>query len=224
MTIKQWPTAEQPREKLLSYGAGALSDGELLAIFLGHGCAGLDAVAMSRQLLHDFGGVRAFFAAPRGQFCRHKGLGVHRYVKTQAVLELCKRCLYQHMQRDTVFSDPGMVKHYLQYSIGLETREVFMTLYLDSQHRLIKAEPLFYGTIDASPVYPRIVVQSALAHNAAAVILAHNHPSGVAEPSRADRAITERLTQAMALVDIKLLDHFVVGDAEVISFAERGWL
>jgi len=197
MTIKHWPAAEQPREKLLSYGAGALSDGELLAIFLGHGCAGLDAVAMSRQLLQDFGGVRAFFAAPRGQFCRHKGLGVHRYVKTQAVLELCKRCLYQHLQRDTVFSDPGMVKHYLQYSIGLETREVFMT---------------------------RIVVQSALAHNAAAVILAHNHPSGVAEPSRADRAITERLTQAMALVDIKLLDHFVVGDAEVISFAERGWL
>jgi DNA repair protein RadC len=145
-------------------------------------------------------------------------------VKTQAVLELCKRSLYQHMQRDTVFSEPSMVKHYLQYSIGLETREVFMTLYLDSQHRLIKAEPLFYGTIDASPVYPRIVVQSALAHNAAAVILAHNHPSGVAEPSRADRMITERLTQAMSLVDIKLLDHFVVGDAEVISFAERGWL
>ncbi len=224
MSIKHWPATEQPREKLLNLGAGALSDGELLAIFLGHGVWGVDAVAMSRQLLGDFGDLRAFFTASRSQFCRRKGLGLQRYVKTQAVLELCKRCLYQNLQRDTVFSDPGMVKHYLQYSIGLEHREVFMTLYLDSQHRLIKAEPLFYGTIDASPVYPRIVVQSALAHNAAAVILAHNHPSGVAEPSRADRAITERLTQAMALVDIKLLDHFVVGDAEVISFAERGWL
>ncbi|MBN8444692.1 MAG: DNA repair protein RadC [Gammaproteobacteria bacterium] len=224
MTLRHWPLAEQPREKLLARGASSLSDGELLAVFLGHGCQGLDAVALARQLLTEFGSLKQFFSAPQSQFCQKQGLGVSRYVKTQAVLELCRRCLYQNMQRETVFTEPSLVKNYLQYSIGLEQREVFMLLYLDSQHRLIKAEPLFYGTIDASPVYPRIVVQSALAHNAAAVILAHNHPSGVAEPSRADRAITERLTQAMALVDIKLLDHFVVGDAEVISFAERGWL
>lgn len=224
MNIKHWPEAERPREKLLAHGSAALSDPELLAIFLGHGSGGLDALALARELLSEFGGLKAFFAASQLQFCRQRGLGLARYVKTQAVLELCRRCIYQNLQREAVFTEPALVKHYLQYSIGLESREVFMLLYLDSQHRLIKAEPLFYGTIDASPVYPRIVVQSALAHNAAAVILAHNHPSGVAEPSRADRAITERLTQAMALVDIKLLDHFVVGDAEVISFAERGWL
>lgn len=224
MNMKHWPKTDRPREKLLTHGAATLSDPELLAIFLGHGCTGLDALALARELLAEFGGLKAFFAASEQQFCRQHGLGLARYVKTQAVLELCRRCIYQHLQRETVFTEPAMVKNYLQYSIGLEQREVFMLLYLDSQHRLIKAEPLFYGTIDASPVYPRIVVQSALAHNAAAVILAHNHPSGVAEPSRADRAITERLTQAMALVDIKLLDHFVVGDAEVISFAERGWL
>ncbi len=224
MALREFPVAEQPREKLLQFGAQALSDSELLAVFLGHGVAGQDVVSLSRQLLADLGGIRCLFTASRQQFCRQKGLGLARYVKTQAVLELCRRCLYQNLQRETVFTEPGRVKQYLQYSLGFEQREIFMLLYLDSQHRLIKAEPLFYGTIDASPVYPRIVVQSALAHNAAAVILAHNHPSGVAEPSRADRAITERLTQAMALVDIKLLDHFVVGDTEVISFAERGWL
>jgi len=224
MKLNQWPKADQPNEKLLQAGVGALSDSELLAVFLGCGCKDVDAVSLSRQLLEEFGGLRGFFGASRSNFCARRGLGVKRYLKTQAVLELCRRCLYQNLQRETVFTEPAMVKQYLQYSLGLEQREVFMTLYLDSQHRLIKAEPLFYGTIDASPVYPRIVVQSALAHNAAAVILAHNHPSGVAEPSRADRAITERLTQAMALVDIRLLDHFVVGDAEVISFAERGWL
>lgn len=224
MTMRQWPANEQPREKLLQYGAATLSDSELLAVFLGHGVAGQDAVSLSRHLLQELGGLRALFSASRQQFCRQRGLGLARYVKTQAVLELCRRCLYQNMQRESVFTEPRLVKQYLQYSLGFEQREIFMLLYLDSQHRLIKAEPLFYGTIDASPVYPRIVVQSALAHNAAAVILAHNHPSGIAEPSRADRAITERLTQAMALVDIKLLDHFVVGDTEVISFAERGWL
>ena len=224
MNIKQWQEADRPREKLLAKGPGALSDSELLAVFLGHGMAGLDAVSLARELLGEFGSLKQFFAASRSTFCQHRGLGMARYVRTQAVLELCRRCLQENLQRTTVFTEPAMVKNYLQYSIGMEQREVFMLLYLDSQHRLIKAEPLFFGTIDASPVYPRIVVQSALAHNAAAVILAHNHPSGVAEPSRADRAITERLSQAMALVDIKLLDHFVVGDAEVISFAERGWL
>jgi DNA repair protein RadC len=224
MALRECPVAEQPREKLLQFGAAALSDSELLAVFLGHGVVGQDVLSLSRQLLAELGGIRCLFTASRQQFCRYKGLGLARYVKTQAVLELCRRCLYQNLQRETVFTEPSRVKQYLQYSLGFEQREIFMLLYLDSQHRLIKAEPLFYGTIDASPVYPRIVVQSALAHNAAAVILAHNHPSGVAEPSRADRAITERLTQAMALVDIKLLDHFVVGDTEVISFAERGWL
>lgn len=224
MAIRDWPQSERPREKLLQQGAGTLSDGELLAIFLRTGVAGQNAVELARQLLQDFGGLRPLMAAGETEFCRGRGLGQAKYVQLQAVLELSRRYLLQSLQRDTVFTEPALVKNYLLQSLAEQKREVFMLLYLDSQHRLICAEPLFFGTIDASPVYPRIVVQSALAHNAAAVILAHNHPSGVAEPSRADRAITERLTQAMSLVDIKLLDHFVVGDAEVVSFAERGWL
>lgn len=224
MSIKHWPDAEKPREKLLLKGAASLSDAELLAIFLRTGVAGMDAVALSRYLLNQFGSLRQLLAADLQAFCQGKGLGIAKYVQLQAVLELSSRFMHQQISRDTVFTDPALVRRYLLQLLGREKREIFKVLFLDSQHRLIKAEPLFFGTIDASPVYPRIVVQRALAHNAAAVILAHNHPSGVAEPSRADRAITDRLTQAMALVDIKVLDHFVVGDAEVISFAERGWL
>lgn len=224
MSIRHWPATERPREKLLERGAMALSDAELLAIFLRTGIAGTDAVSLARQLLSQFGSLRRLLGASQHDFCAAKGLGEAKFVQLQAVLELSKRYLQQQIQRDTVFNEPAAVKRYLQHAISGEQREVFLLLYLDSQHRLIKAEPLFSGTIDASPVYPRIVVQQALAHNAAAVILAHNHPSGVAEPSRADKAITERLVQALMLVDIKVLDHFIVGDADVISFAERGWL
>ncbi|MDP5188707.1 RadC family protein [Rheinheimera baltica] len=224
MSIRHWPASERPREKLLDRGAMALSDAELLAIFLRTGIAGTDAVTLARQLLSQFGSLRHLLGASQADFCSAKGLGEAKFVQLQAVLELSKRYLQQQIQRETVFSEPAAVKRYLQHAISGEQREVFLLLYLDSQHRLIKAEPLFSGTIDASPVYPRIVVQQALAHNAAAVILAHNHPSGVAEPSRADKAITERLVQALMLVDIKVLDHFIVGDADVISFAERGWL
>ncbi len=224
MAITDWPLAERPREKLLEQGAEALSDAELLAIFLRTGIAGTDAVSLARQLLQHFGGLKPLLAASQTEFCQARGLGEAKYVQLQAVLELSRRFLQQQLQRETVFSEPELVRKYLSHLLSHEQREVFMVLYLDNQHRMICAEPLFQGTIDASPVYPRIVVQRALKHNAAAVILAHNHPSGVAEPSRADRAITERLTQAMALVDIRVLDHFVVGDAEVVSFAERGWL
>lgn len=224
MAITDWPLAERPREKLLEQGAAALSDAELLAIFLRTGIAGIDAVSLARQLLQQFGGLKPLLAASQTEFCQARGLGEAKYVQLQAVLELSRRFLQQQLQRETVFSEPELVRKYLSHLLSHEQREVFMVLYLDNQHRMICAEPLFQGTIDASPVYPRIVVQRALKHNAAAVILAHNHPSGVAEPSRADRAITERLTQAMALVDIRVLDHFVVGDAEVVSFAERGWL
>lgn len=224
MSIRNWPAAERPREKLLLQGASALSDAELLAIFLRTGIAGIDAVSLARQLLKQFGSLKGLLSANQKQFCTGKGLGEAKYVQLQAVLELSKRYLEQEIQRDTVFTDPAAVKRYLQHTISNKLREEFLLLYLDSQHRLIKTESLFSGTIDASPVYPRIVVQHALAHNAAAVILAHNHPSGVAEPSRADRSITERLVQALMLVDIKVLDHFVVGDTDVISFAERGWL
>lgn len=224
MAITDWPLAERPREKLLEQGAEALSDAELLAIFLRTGIAGTDAVSLARQLLQHFGGLKPLLAASQTEFCQARGLGEAKYVQLQAVLELSRRFLQQQLQRETVFSEPELVRKYLSHLLSQEQREVFMVLYLDNQHRMICAEPLFQGTIDASPVYPRIVVQRALKHNAAAVILAHNHPSGVAEPSRADRAITELLAQAMALVDIRILDHFVVGDAEVVSFAERGWL
>lgn len=224
MAITDWPLTERPREKLLEHGAAALSDAELLAIFLRTGIAGIDAVSLARQLLQQFGGLKPLLAASQTEFCQARGLGEAKYVQLQAVLELSRRFLKQQLQRETVFSEPELVRKYLSHLLSHEQREVFVVLYLDNQHRMICAEPLFQGTIDASPVYPRIVVQRALKHNAAAVILAHNHPSGVAEPSRADRAITERLTQAMALVDIRVLDHFVVGDAEVVSFAERGWL
>lgn len=224
MAITDWPLTERPREKLLAQGAQALSDAELLAIFLRTGVRGIDAVNLARQLLKQFGSLRTLLSASQAEFCRGQGLGEAKYVQLQAVLELNRRCLSQQLKRETVFSEPTQVRKYLHQLLLQEQREVFVVLYLDNQHRMICAEPLFQGTIDASPVYPRIVVQSALKHNAAAVILAHNHPSGVAEPSHADRAITDRLTQAMALVDIRVLDHFVVGDAEVVSFAERGWL
>ncbi|MCB5225230.1 DNA repair protein RadC [Alishewanella sp. 16-MA] len=224
MAITDWPLSERPREKMLQLGTQALSDAELLAIFLRTGIAGTDAVGLARQLLQQFGSLRALLGASKAEFCQARGLGEAKYVQLQAVLELSRRFLQQQLQRETVFTEPALVRKYLSSLLSQEQREIFMVLYLDNQHRMICAEPLFQGTIDASPVYPRIVVQHALRHNAAAVILAHNHPSGVAEPSRADRAITERLTQAMALVDIRVLDHFVVGDAEVVSFAERGWL
>ncbi|MCC5450805.1 MULTISPECIES: DNA repair protein RadC [Gammaproteobacteria] len=224
MAITDWPLSERPREKMLQLGTQALSDAELLAIFLRTGIAGTDAVGLARQLLQQFGSLRALLGASKTEFCQARGLGEAKYVQLQAVLELSRRFLQQQLQRETVFTEPALVRKYLSSLLSQEQREIFMVLYLDNQHRMICAEPLFQGTIDASPVYPRIVVQHALRHNAAAVILAHNHPSGVAEPSRADRAITERLTQAMALVDIRVLDHFVVGDAEVVSFAERGWL
>lgn len=224
MSIKDWPADERPREKLLQKGAVALSDAELLAIFLRTGLPGLSAVELARTLLHDFGSLKALIKAPLAQFCQGKGLGAAKYAQLQAVMELSHRCMQQSLQHEAVFTEPALVKRYLSQQLGSACREVFQVLFLDNQHRLLKSEALFYGTIDASPVYPRVVVQQALSYNAAAVILAHNHPSGVAEPSQADRNITERLQRALQLVDIRLLDHLVVGDGEVVSFAERGWL
>ncbi len=224
MAIRDWPAEERPREKLLQRGATALSDAELLAIFLRTGLPGMSAVELARSLLADFGSLKALMQASLPRFCEGKGLGTAKYVQLQAVMELSQRCLQQSLQHEAVFTEPSLVKRYLSQQLHHESREVFQVLYLDNQHRLLKSEPLFYGTIDASPVYPRVVVQQALKYNAAALILAHNHPSGVAEPSRADRSITERIQQALQLVDIRVLDHLVVGDGEVVSFAERGWI
>ena len=222
MSINHWPIAERPREKLLQRGPQALSDAELLAIFLRTGCRGRTAVDLARHLIQHFGNLRELLGASEASFCAVHGLGPAKYVQLQASLELGRRHLGEQLQRDTVFSDPSTVRQYLCGRLREHKREVFACLFLDTRHRLIHYEELFYGTIDSASIHPREIVRCALACNAAAVILAHNHPSGVAEPSRADEAITQRLIEALQLVEIRVLDHFIVGDGPPWSFAEHG--
>lgn len=222
MAITDWPADERPREKLLAKGATALSDAELLAIFLRTGIAGCSAVDLARDLLTRFGGLRALLQADQQAFCARPGLGPAKFVQLQAVLEMARRHLGESLQRETVFTEPGAVRQFLVSRLRDLPYEVFACLFLDNRHRLIEYRELFRGTIDGASVHPREVVREALTVGAAALILAHNHPSGVAEPSAADRQITDRLRQALALVDIRVLDHFVVGDGELVSFAERG--
>ena len=224
MAISDWPEEDRPREKLMRKGAGALSDSELLAIFLRTGCKGVSAVELADLLVKEFGGLRPIFEASLERFCEARGLGNAKYVQLQAVLEMSRRYLDETMRREVLFSSATEVKHYLMAHMRDLKREVFVLLHLDSQHRLLKFEELFSGTINAAAVYPREVVRSVITHNSAAVVLAHNHPSGVAEPSSADRHITARLKSALDLIDVAVLDHLVVGDGEVVSFAERGLL
>lgn len=224
MSIADWPEAERPREKLLTLGSAALSDAELLAIFLRIGCAGKSAVDLARELLQEYGGLRPLLEASQAEFCKGLGLGSAKYAQLQAVLEMARRHLSSSMKTGDLLTAPNMVRDYLRAQLRHQQREIFAVLFLDSQNRLIAYDELFQGTIDGASVHPREVVKQALARNAAAVILAHNHPSGVAEPSQADRRITERLQVALELVDVRVLDHMVVGDAEVVSFAERGLL
>lgn len=222
MSITQWPLAERPREKLLALGPRALSDAELLAIFLRIGCAGKSAVDLARDLLVEYGGLRPLLEASQSDFCKGLGLGNAKYAQLQAVLEMGRRHLSASMKSGDLLTSPDLVRQYLSAQLRHQPREVFAVLFLDNQNRLIIYEELFFGTIDGASVYPREVVRRALMHNAAAVILAHNHPSGVAEPSQADERITRRLISALELIDVRVLDHMVVGNAEVISFAERG--
>ena len=224
MTIRDWPASERPREKLLARGATALSDAELLAIFLRTGVQGRSAVDLARQLLAHFGGLRALLECDQQAFCSAHGLGPAKFVQLQAVLEMSRRHLAAQLERASALESPAMVRRYLATRLRHEPREVFACLLLDNRHRVIRYEALFYGTINAASVHPREVVKLALAHNAAALILAHNHPSGVADPSQADRQITDRLVQALGLVEIRVLDHIVIGDGEAVSFAERGLL
>ncbi|AOW83821.1 DNA repair protein RadC [Vibrio mimicus] len=224
MNLKDLPVESMPREKLLQRGPQSLSDAELLAIFLRTGTQGMNVLALADLLLRDFGSLRALFCASKEQFCRHKGLGEAKFVQLQAVLEMTQRYLGETLKRGDALTSPQQTKLYLSSILRDRQREAFYILFLDNQHRVIRDEILFEGTIDAASVYPREVVKRALHHNAAAVILAHNHPSGVAEPSQADRRITDRLRDALSLVEIRVLDHFVVGDGEVVSFAERGWI
>lgn len=224
MAITDWPAEERPREKLLVHGATALSDAELLAIFLRTGVKGKSAVDLARELLNDFGGLRPLLTANQQRFCQPLGLGDAKYAQLQAVLEMARRHLAEQLKTGDALTNPDLTRAYLTSRIRDLSHEVFVCLLLDNQNRVIKYEEVFRGTIDGAAVYPREIVKLALSANAAAVIFGHNHPSGIAEPSQADRHITQRLTDALGLVDIRVLDHLVIGNGEVVSFAERGWV
>lgn len=222
MSITDWPVDERPREKLLRRGPDALSDAELLAIFLRTGRQGLTAVDLARQLLREFGGLRALLESDAEAFTAHAGLGTAKYAQLQAIIAMARRHLWAELDRGQALSSPSDTRDYLAARLRHYDREVFAAVFLDNRHRVIAFEELFRGTIDGTSVHPREVVKRALALNAAALIIAHNHPSGVAEPSRADEAITQKLRDALDLVDVRLLDHFVVGDGVPVSLAERG--
>lgn len=224
MHIRDWPASERPREKLLARGASALSDAELLAIFLGSGLRGMDAVATARAVLAGHGPLRRLLECPASRLAGVHGLGPARACRLAAALELGNRYLAAGLERGEALTDPASAGRYFTQRLRGQPAEVFAALFLDTRHRALAFEELFRGTVDGAEVHPREVVRRALAHNAAAVIVGHNHPSGSSEPSAADRAVTARLKQALALVDIRLLDHFVVGDGMPASLAARGWL
>ena len=223
LVISDWPIEERPREKLLDRGADTLSDAELLAIFLRTGTRGLTAVDLARRLLDEFGGLKPLLDANETEFCLHRGLGRAKFAQLKAVLEMARRHLFESIQRGDALCSPDDTRQYLTAELRACPHEVFACLFLDNRNRVLTFEKLFYGTIDGASVYPREVVRRAIENNAAAVIFAHNHPSGVAEPSSADKQITQRLKDALALIDVRVLDHIIIGD-EVVSFAERGLL
>lgn len=224
MAIRDWPAAERPRERLAQQGAAALSDAELLAIFLRVGMRGKSAVDLARELLTSFdGSLSCLAAASTQELARLPGIGPAKAAQLAAALELARRALVDPLKARDALASPQAVRDWLRLSLGNLQHEIFIALWLDAQNRLIASEELFRGTLTQTSVYPREVVKRALAHNAGAVILAHNHPSGVAEPSRADEVLTSSLKQALALIDVKLLDHFIVtGSVNPLSFAERG--
>jgi len=225
MAITDWPEDERPRERLLAQGAAALSDAELLAIFLRVGIKGKSAVDLARDLIHRFGSLNRLFSASQDEFSAIPGMGPAKYTQLQAVLEMSRRALAEEMKQGNAFASPGAVRDYLRLHLAGLAHEVFFALWLDAQNRLIASEELFRGTLTQTSVYPREIVKKALWHNAAAVVFAHNHPSGVSEPSAADEVLTRELKQALALVDVKVLDHFIVaGQSQPLSFAERGLL
>lgn len=224
MPIHQWPVSEQPREKLMQQGAEALSDAELLAIFLRTGVQGCSAVELARQLLAEYGSLQALFTTSQRQFCQTRGLGPVKFVQLQAVLEMARRFFWEELASRPALTSASQARDYIYSKMRDLTREVFSCLFLNSQHQVICYEEVFYGTLNQAPVFPRELARKALGHNAAAVILAHNHPSGVHEPSQADRQITGQICETLALLDIRVLDHFVVGQRQVYSFAEHGLL
>lgn len=223
-TIKQWPEEDRPREKLLRRGAVALTDAELLAIFLRTGSQGRTALDLARDLLEQFKGLHGLFGSNQAQLCEAKGMGPAKYAQLQAVLELSRRYMESALQRGETLTSPELTRSYLRMQLYGHDSEVFACIFLDNKHRVICFEKLFFGTVDSAGVHPREVIKKSLQHNAAAVIFAHNHPSGVAEPSRADIEITKRLKQILQELDVRVLDHFIIGEGEPVSFTERGLL
>jgi DNA repair protein RadC len=222
MAISDWPESERPRERLLKNGAESLTDAELLAIFLRTGIAGKSAVDLARELLRRFKGLTGLFAADHESFCETPGMGSAKYAQLQAVLEMARRALGETLKCGDILNSPKPVRDYLRLTLQGKKHEIFIAIFLDPQNRPTATEELFKGTLTQTSVFPREVVKRALYHNAAAVIFAHNHPSGRAEPSDADELLTQALKEALALVDVKVLDHFIVGDGSAVSFAERG--
>lgn len=225
MALKDLPADTQPREKLLARGPGALSDTELLALLLRTGTAGRGVLVMAQELMDSFGGISGLLHTGAAELKRIKGLGgPAKRAELVAVLELSRRALAQQLKQREVFDSPGVLQQYLQLHLGARHHEVFAVLFLDVQNRLVAMEELFRGTLTQTSVYPREVVLRALHHQAAAVVLAHNHPSGMVQPSRADQALTDTLKAALGLVDVHVLDHVIVGPGATMSFAERGLL
>lgn len=224
MSIREWPTEERPREKLLLRGASSLSDAELLAVFLGSGVRGRNVVELARGLLVKFGGLRQLLEADREAFVGELGLGPVKYSQLQALLEIGRRNLATCIERDSAMDNPAAVRRYLKAMLRHEASEVFGCLFLDTKHRPLAFEILFRGTIDRASIYPREVVRRALLHNAAALILCHNHPSGISEPSQDDVHMTLALKHALGLIDVRVLDHIIVGDGEPLSMVEEGWI
>ena len=224
MSIRDWPAAERPREKLLEQGSASLSDAELLAIFLRTGVSGRSAVDVARHLLSKFGSLRALLEADQSTFSRELGLGPAKFAQLQEVQEMGRRHMAERLRNKSVLENPQAVREYLKALLRHELHEVFGCLFLDSRHQVLTFEALFHGSIDNTSVHPRQVVKRALANNAAALILCHNHPSGNSTPSQADRKLTKRLQEALLLVDVRVLDHFIVGDGDPLSMAEYGWM
>jgi DNA repair protein RadC len=224
MAITDWPSDQRPRERLIKHGPKALSDAELLAVFLRVGVTGKSAVDLGRDMVGHFGSLNGLFSASLADFSVLNGLGPAKFAQLQAVLELAKRAIAEELQDGVTLNSPQAVKQYLQLLLGNKPYESFVVLFLDVKNRLIASEELFRGTLTHASVYPREIVKASLAHNAASILLAHNHPSGTSEPSNADLTLTQSLKQALALVDIRVLDHFIVAGRHVHSFAENGQL
>ncbi len=222
MSIAHWPVLERPREKLLHHGAKTLSDAELLAIFLRTGTRGKTAVDVARGHLLKYGNLRSILNLSLADLRGLSGVGEATAALLIAALELSKRCAYDKLDRDGCINNPADVAEYLMHELRDRQQEVFSVMLLDNRHQVIKYLELFFGTINGATVHPREVVKTALAYNAAAIIVAHNHPSGIAEPSQSDASITIKLREALQLVDVKLLDHIVIGDGEYVSLSDRG--